>query len=99
MTDRKASIIAGVMMVALIIASALTVGLFGAGAWEFVTADVLPAKTLDAGDRWAGVAVCLIPILMVAVIWAQLIAFSRYVKAKDAEKASAESTEGVTPRD
>ncbi|QZE10523.1 membrane protein [Mycobacterium phage ScoobyDoobyDoo] len=90
MTDRKASIIAGAMMVGLIIASVLTVGLFGTGAWGFVTADVIPAKRLSAGDRWVGVAVCLIPILMVVVIWAQLIAFSRYVKGDATQQRLAE---------
>lgn len=85
----------------LVVASALTVGLFGAGIWEYLHTDFIPAKTLTAGDRWAGVAVCLIPIFLVLIVWAQLVAVTRILKVKGTIKVKAtieESTEGVTPR-
>lgn len=82
MSDRKALILAGVMLATLLIASAITLGLFGAGAWEYVTTDFFPAKTPSTADRWAGVTVCLIPIVLVFIIWVQLAIMVRIVRTR-----------------
>ena len=94
MTDKKASIIAGIMTFILIVASIGTVALFGSGIWFYLTADAYaPLEPLDTQDRWAGVAICAIPIALVVIVWTLITGYTRVVNAQAASSEGEQSSD------
>ncbi|ASZ74756.1 membrane protein [Mycobacterium phage Phabba] len=98
LTEKQASRYAAILTAGLVFLTALTVGIYGVGIWQFLTVDDLPARTVDTGFRLTGIAFCLIPILLNATIWVILVGMVRIQRAQDAKK-NVTTDEGVTPSD
>lgn len=98
--SRPRRILYKVIAWAMILATLLTVWIYGVALWEAIRIPVGPptGQPITADAKGVTIAMLIIPLLMVTIIWVQGHLLYKFA-TKIVEDSPDEPEEGVTPRD